>query len=242
MKKILLLTLFSYFFVLGAFAQSLTLSNAYGNVKNGDTIVMASTDSHAIFAIGITVNNTSKSNMAVWVKKTELSIISGTENYFCWAQCYLPTTFFSPDSIVIKKGDSSVAFSGDYDAQGNAGASYIMYTFFDKYNPTDSVAFVVKYIAGSGVGINEVAPKAEVSNLYPNPAKNYVSINYDLKGATQARLEIRNILGSVVKVVEINETKGTIRVDVSDLTNGVYFYSFIVNDEVLMAKKLVIQN
>jgi hypothetical protein len=55
-------------------------------------------------------------------------------------------------------------------------------------------------------------------------------------------LEIRNILGSVVKVVEINETKGTVRVDGSDLTNGVYFYSFIVNDEVLLAKKLVIQN
>jgi len=242
MKKILLFSFLTYFSVLGLFAQNLSLENSYGAVGNGDTIVMASTNNSAVFAIGINVKNSNSKAIAVWVKKTELQIVPGSENYFCWAQCYLPSTYVSPDSILIKGNGVAVDFSGDYDSQGNVGASYIMYTFFDKNNPTDSVAFVVKYLAGSGVGIEETTPQAEVSNLFPNPAKNIVSINYDLKGATNARLEIRNILGSVVKVVEINESKGTVKVDVSDLTNGVYFYSFIVDEQVITAKKLVIQN
>ncbi len=242
MKKILLFTIISYFSVLGVFAQSLELSNASGKVNNGDTITMVSTDNNAVFAITMNVKNTSNSSIAVWCKKTELQIVSGSENYFCWSQCYLPNTFVSPDSIMIKSGETTTNFSGDYDSQGNAGVSVIRYTFFNKYNAKDSVCFVVRYIAGSGTGIDQASALAEVSNLFPNPARNTVSIDYDLKGANNGRLEIRNILGSLVKTVEVNQSKGTLKVDVSELTNGVYFYSFVVNEKVIVSKKLVIQH
>lgn len=243
MKKILLFSIISYFSVLGVFAQSIKLQDKSGNnINNGDTIVMVSTDAHAIFAIGLDVINTTSGDLAVWAKKTELSIISGSENYFCWVSCYVPSIYVSPDSLIIAANATNKIFSGDYEANGNAGASYIMYTFFNDSDHKDSIAVVVKYVAGSGVGIDDSKPSVDVSNLYPNPANNKVSINYNLNGANNARLEIRNILGSIVKSVDINETSGQVNVDVSNLTNGVYFYSFIVNEVAIKSTKLVIQH
>ena len=194
MKKILLFSIISYFSVLGVFAQSIKLQDKSGNnINNGDTIVMVSTDAHAIFAIGLDVINTTSSDLAVWAKKTELSIIPGSENYFCWVSCYIPSVFLSPDSLIIAGNATNKIFSGDYEANGNVGASYIMYTFFNDAKYSDSIAVVVKYVAGSGVGIDDSKPSVDVSNLYPNPANNKVSINYNLNGANNARLEIRNI-------------------------------------------------
>ncbi|RUA25002.1 MAG: hypothetical protein DSY76_07085 [Bacteroidetes bacterium] len=89
--------------------------------------------------------------------------------------------------------------------------------------------------------MHDAKPSVEISNLFPNPATNKVSVKYDLKGANNAQLEIRNVLGSLVKKVSINESNGLLNVDVSDLTNGVYFYSFIVNNEIIKSKKLIIQ-
>ncbi len=241
MKKVLLFSILSYFTVLTAFAQSLELSNAYGKMNDGDTIVLFNTNATASFAVGVTVKNTSGSDIDVKVKKTELSLISGSENYFCWVSCYLANTYVSPTGITLKPGRDTSVFTGDYNSMGNAGASYIRYTFFDSKTPSDSITFVAKYIAGSGVGIENTQAKAQVSNIYPNPARNTVSLNYDLNGAQHAQFEIYNILGSLVKTIEIDETSGLLNIDVTDLNNGVYFYSFIVNDKVITSKKLVIQ-
>jgi len=241
MKKILLFSFIIYFSALGLFAQSLELSNAYGKLNNGDTIVLFSTNAAATFVVAVDVKNTGSSSMEVRVKKTELNVVPGSENYFCWAQCYLPGTYVSPDGIVIPSGHTESAFTGDYDSKGNAGATYIRYTFFDFNNTSDTVCFVAKFVAGSGVGIENVIAKPTFSNIYPNPAKNTISLNYNLNGAQKAVLEIHNILGSLVKTIDINGNSGQLNVDVSDLNNGVYFYSFIVDEKVITSKKLVIQ-
>jgi len=242
MKKILLLTLLSSIISLGVFAQSLQLSNKYGIVNNGDTITMATTDVDHIFAIYLDVKNISSNYISVRAKKTEISVLANTINYFCWGSCYDTAVFISLDSILMGHNDVNKTFSGDYEANKVTGTSIIMYTFFDQDNPNDSVAFIVKYMTGSGVGIDDAKPEVNISNIFPNPANNFVTVNYDLNGATNARIEIRNILGSIVRTQEVSGNSGQINIDVSDLTNGVYFYSFIVNDMPIKATKLVVQH
>jgi len=241
MKKILLITFLAYFSTLGLFAQSIQISVGGKVLNNGDTVILVSTDTLVSFTLPAIVKNNSTKSISIKVKKAELSIINGSENYFCWYQCYIPNVFVSPDSILFSPGSTNTNFSGDYISHGYSGASYIMYTFFDMHNTNDSIAFVAKYVAGSGVGIENAKAKAQVSNIYPNPARNTVSLNYDLNGAQYAQLEIHNILGSLVKTVEIDKTSGLLNIDVTDLNNGVYFYSFIVDDKVITSKKLVIQ-
>ena len=242
MKKILLFSFLTYFISLGLFAQSLELNNSYGPVANGDTVVMATTLLNQTQVMNVNVKNISSSDVNVKVKKTELNMVSGSDAYFCWASCYAPSIFISPDPLTISANTSAPNFTGDYEDNGNAGTSWVRYTFFLESKPSDTVCFVIKYIAGSGVGIDDASPKVEVSNIFPNPANNKVSVNYDLNGATNAQLEIRNILGSVVKSVELTNTNGQVSIDVSDLTNGVYFYSFMVNEVAVKTTKLVIQH
>ena len=138
MKKILLFSFLSYFTILGAFAQSIELYTKAGvQMNNGDTIVMVSTSAHADLIIGMDVTNVGSTDMNVHAKKTELSIVPNSENYFCWVSCYQPHIFVSPSPMQIIKGDTIKIFSGDYSSNGNAGTSYIMYTFFSDKNSCD---------------------------------------------------------------------------------------------------------
>jgi hypothetical protein len=58
-----------------------------------------------------------------------------------------------------------------------------------------------------------------ISNIYPNPANDKVSIN--LKNYGNATIQLFNILGQEVKTVYTTENK--VEVNVSDLNSGIYF-------------------
>ena len=229
--------------MIGLYAQSLEISNSFGTYKNGDTITLTYTDIPATISAKFSVTNISNSIVSIKAKRTEIDTITGSINYFCdWHNCYPPTTSVSEVAYDLGAGKIFKPFLVDYKPEGNAGVSTVMYTLFDVNNPSDSTAIIIRYLAGSGVGIEDATSNIEVSNIFPNPAKNSVSLNYNLNGATNARLVIRNILGSVVKSQEVSGNSGRINLNVSDLTNGVYFYSFLVNEVAVKSTKLIIQH
>ncbi|OIO99242.1 MAG: hypothetical protein AUJ98_11645 [Bacteroidetes bacterium CG2_30_33_31] len=242
MKKLILFLSFIYLGSLVVFAQSLSLRNLAGAVNNGDTITYVSTDNNVIFSSFIWIKNNSAQPISVRVKKIELNVLSGTENYFCWTSCYLPSQFIG-DTLRLNAGQTNKTnFSGDYGAQGVSGKSQIMYVFYDDANHNDSVAFVAEYYAGSGVGIANSDMQKTFANLYPSPAKNSVTLDYYLtKYSDAATFELRNILGSIVKSFKLNNSAGKMKFDVGDLQNGIYFYTIKVDDKVLVSHKMVVQ-
>ena len=241
MKRFYISTILLMFLGSFAVAQSLSLSHSGNTINNGDTVMVSDPDANATLDIHLTIQNISSSTINIKAKKTEISLITGSINFFCdWNTCYPPNSYVSLVGLDLTAGNTNSAFIGDYLPSGNPGESIIMYTFFNTDDATDSIAVIVKFIAGV-VGIDDAKPSVEISNLFPNPATNKVSVKYNLNGANNAQLEIRNVLGSLVKKVSINESNGLLNVDVSDLTNGVYFYSFIVNNEIIKSKKLIIQ-
>ena len=240
MKKILLFSVISYLSIFTVFAQSFQLSDGSGTISNGDTITHSSSQTNVTIEAHASIKNISTNVVRTLVKRTEIVIIPTTKNSFCWLLCYPPFINESPDTIDIASGHTDNHFVGDYRPMGTTGTSIILYTFFNAENTNDSISFVVKYISGV-VGIDDANPNITVSNLYPNPAVNNVSIQYNLDGTHNAELEIRNVLGSIVKTIKIEEMQGILSIDVSDLTNGVYFYSFIANNTIIKSKKLVIQ-
>ncbi len=64
------------------------------------------------------------------------------------------------------------------------------------------------------------------ANAYPNPAATEVRVPFELKAAANVNVTITNTVGQVVKAANMgNITKGEAVISVSDLTNGVYFYT-----------------
>ena len=201
---------------------------------------------HAIFT-----NNSSDSD-SVLVKRELLSVLDGVHDQLCWGLCYAPNTdpvFISPSGIRIEAGQSTedFVFSGHYLSQeydmpiGVIGTSVFKYTFFNANDEDENIVVVVEYDTSPDGIAEHLMANGFVSEIYPNPATTFANIDYELTPQVKkASLRVINLLGAVVKDVELNKNASNHRLDVSNLTRGVYFYSVIINNEVYKTKKLIV--
>lgn len=80
-------------------------------------------------------------------------------------------------------------------------------------------------------------------NIYPNPASQWVTVEYNLQviGSTNAVLEIVDATGRVVKTMKLSGNKNTIIVDLATLKKGIYFCNLVSDKHTTNSKKLSIQ-
>ncbi len=243
MRRNILVFLILFFFSFSASAQSFRVIHGSDTLYNGDeTFVYEDTTLGKVSYAFLDLHNTSMDDKAVQVRKQELSLVSGSENYFCWVQCYPPSVYETTVSLTVDAQTVIKEFEGEYLANGNLGTSRIMYTFFDDDNPGDSVAVIVNYV-GTGVAIEQPSYESELSAAYPNPADDQVSFKYNLPPSVKdARVVIRNVIGKVVKEGALSGELGELTIDVSSLNDGVYFYSYILDEQTIITRRLVIQH
>lgn len=61
--------------------------------------------------------------------------------------------------------------------------------------------------------------------VYPNPSVDYINVNYRLAGNQSAgSVDIVDNQGRTVKKVRVNGRQGTVKISVSELQNGYYYY------------------
>lgn len=242
-KSVLLLSLFSIL-VLGINAQSLTLLDLEGNeVLNGQEFEIVDVPTAGEITFHIKVQNSSENSLDVLVKKVYIDVIDGTMNMFCWGQCFGPTTFVAPNAVPIASGETTTDefFSGHYMPSGIEGASIIRYVFFDANNVNDSTYVTVSYVGGF-TGISTPEADFSISGIYPNPATSVANIDYSFTdGVNDAKIFLNDLTGSRVKEITLSGFSGTASFDISDLRNGVYFYTIVRNDEILKTSKLIIK-
>ena len=96
--------------------------------------------------------------------------------------------------------------------------------------------------ACSTVGINEISKQKKPINLFPNPSRGLVFVNFD-GDFNFDRLEVKDLFGRVVTSFSSKEIldKGKI-FSLESLNDGVYFCHFISNGKDDIAPlKLIIQ-
>ncbi len=241
MKKLILLGLLIAG-TLTSFGQSFVLTNDNGPIPNGSGF-MVSGDAGNLLDGFAYITNVSAVGVDVHVKKFDVTHVAGSESYFCWGLCYGPSTYLSIDPVNLGAGvTNNVDFSAHYMANGNFGTSRVLYTFFNKNNPNDSVAFYIDWNAGA-IGINDPSEKVSFSNAYPNPANKVVSFTYSLPSGkySDAKVIVKNLLGEVVKSQVLEGSKGKLQLNISDLNTGVYFYSLVLDGSIFSTKKLVVK-
>lgn len=84
-------------------------------------------------------------------------------------------------------------------------------------------------LTGTGIQVSitelNVFENTQLLGSYPNPAINYITIKYQLKGNAQAQdatIKVYNIQGELVKIIKGRNGKAVF--DVSDIATGIYFY------------------
>jgi len=92
------------------------------------------------------------------------------------------------------------------------------------------------------LGISDPVRTGQISAAYPNPAVSTVSFDYDIADGGFGSIIIRNILGTVVKESQLSSPAGKLIFDVTDLANGIYFYSLVVNGNRTVTGKMVVKH
>jgi len=237
MKKLVLLTYLLSLVVFFGYSQSLSLDHDGSPVPNDGSVVFTGEPSTPVIESHIGVTNNGSTTISVSCKKVEISLVAGSENTFCWDNCYPPNVYVS-GPIDITPGETSTVFVGEYQPLSYAGQSVIRYVFYDINNTNDSVSFKSLYNAYP-LGIESRTNLATLSSVYPNPASTQASFNYSVESDAYARLLVRNVLGSTVKEVQLTGS-GVARISTLDLSEGIYFYSLIVNGQTQTTRKLVV--
>ena len=236
MKKILLLFITSLLLAGLSYSQSLMLLNDNSEDITNTTVYASNLDGTKII-YHAKVKNTTSGALDIKVRKEFISGPNGASNYFCLDICYSDVVVLS-NSITLE-ADAEQSFEGDYKPNSTTETTIVKYTFFtvDSKNVTEESTLIINY--GVNASSINILDENYISNLYPNPAKNLVTIDYKINKPSY--VIIRNILGSEIKKVMLNTFESTHTIDISELISGTYFYSFVTEDKIIKTKRLIIK-
>jgi hypothetical protein len=223
--------------------HSLEISYNDAVVVNGQEISILSEPNHDPSEIYALVKNINTVPVSVKVRKYDLSLMATTSSNICWGpSCYPPFIYDTPEAVNIESGATDNTFRGDYTHGGVQGTSKVRFTFYNTANPNDTLSIIVNFTVGY-VGIADVVISApEISNAYPNPASGKVNFDYKLPASVaKASIKVTNLLGTVIDDVILEKTEGKISLNVSNLKNGIYFYSLMINNSATITRKFVVK-
>ncbi len=77
-------------------------------------------------------------------------------------------------------------------------------------------------------------------NLYPNPNKGVMTLEYDLGNMNDATMNLYDVTGKLLTVYKLPSAKGTLQMNEQTLENGIYFYHILVEGKSIKTDKIVI--
>lgn len=239
------IALVAFIIVLGQLkAQNIQLFNGQGPVTNGTVLTFADTFSAPEIIAYVWVHNSDNRSHDIRCKKIANDTVVGSLNYFCWGQCY-PASVYVSDPVAIAGGDTNkYDFSGDYYPNGHAGTSIITYVFFDDANSNDSAWFVAHFNAfdPNNIDAKNSKPLASSISLRSNVVNEsiFIKIN-NLAISSNALLRIIDVTGSTIKEIPVFNGNSELIVDASYLIQGMYFITFVQNNQKFQTLKFIKQ-
>lgn len=247
MKKLLLsLALLLSVFALSAQTFPFQVTDEDGNIiENNDTFyIYGDGGDLGIIEIKLQVTNMSDETITLIGEKEEINVVEGTDNYFCFGFCYGSSVYVgSPYDLAPEFGDEWSFHYVPFDAETGEpilGEQVMRYSLYERNNPDDKFILNVTF-KYSEDGIVDYTNAEVFSNAYPVPACDVVNFDYNFASSVNAEIAIYNMMGQEVLRNGINGVSGKASINVSDLADGVYFYSLIVNGKTEKSSKLVIR-
>lgn len=209
------------------------------------TIIDVNMTTNSAHTQELLVTNTSSSAKSYKVRRSILAVDPSDLTQFCWGGlCYGYTTNVSSMTLTVNPGDT-VDFVGNgfhaiMNTDGVVMTRTVHYQFYDVANANDSVGVTIRYNVVAGIAENTKAD-GTISNAFPNPANSLVTVKYAMNAYSEkGQIVFYDMLGKKVKDIELTEKEGQAKINVSDLNQGVYFYSFLIDGKAITTKKLVI--
>src|SRR5262245_54346566 len=133
------------------------------------------------------------------VKRYELNVVTGTQNYFCWHVCYLPQdagtmpVWVAADPHELLAGVPFEGFAAHHVANGILGVMGYRYVWYDVNTPSDSASVEIWF--DNTTGLQEVAG-APFFLLSPNPADEVMNVQLRPIAGSADALVVYDALGA----------------------------------------------
>jgi len=122
----------------------------------------------------------------------------------------------------------------------------------DRINATNGDAFIfienARWGTWYGTGQRNLTSTETLTDafelgVFPNPAKDNLSINYTNPSGEDAQIELYNIQGSLIQTMQVNGSVNTNNqsMDISELASGIYLVKLLIGNE-FATHKVTIQN
>ena len=85
--------------------------------------------------------------------------------------------------------------------------------------------------------------KINVSNIYPNPANDFASVDYVFNGnVNEATISFYNLLGHEIANYELDKYDRKLKVQTANWDSGIYLYQLVVDGKKVVTKKLLVRH
>jgi hypothetical protein len=188
---------------------------------------------YGIMKFPLAVKNISSSDIQVKVRRSEISTVEGSINYFCFGNCYIPEISESSEAVTISAGGIVDIFYADYEPGKEKGTSEIHYHFFDINNVKNPTSVIAKF-SDTDTGIEDISSSGYV-NIWSS--QDIVSVSYCLH--EDKILIISDISGKTIKKQLL---KAGVKTEILPTTfpKGIYIYSVQGKKELSFAGKFII--
>ena len=243
MKKLLLtLTLILSVFALSAQSYIVTEKESGIIVENGATYYVWG-EGDDFGELNIKFNVTANENIRLIGEKVENVVVDSTSNYFCWGDCLASSNYVS-EPVNMTEGmveEFSMHFTHECPIELVLGQQQSMTYYLYPGDDPDNKFTINVFFMFSMDSMEDAYADNVLSNAYPVPASDFVNFDYSFVSDVKAEIAIYNMMGQEVLRNTINGMSGKASLNVSDLADGIYFYSLIVNGKIEKSNKLIVR-
>jgi hypothetical protein len=120
----------------------------------------------------------------------------------------------------------------------NASTGAVLRTFNPDFGDNIYQQFTVNYTLPT---VEIGAGAKGVLAAYPNPASDLLQVEFTLPGATEASLQLTNLLGQTLlhRQVQVTQPNEKVQLDVSTLEAGIYYVVLISGQEKTQQKVVI---
>lgn len=198
------------------------------------------------------VINIGGSSVSTKVRRTEVDVMSGTENTTCWVLCpsyVLAGTqpiLVSEFAATINPLDTNNTFAGHYKPSNQTGCSLIKYEWVEESNETNVYATIfIRFVHGIANCTADIYSENKIYNvsLYPNPTSDATTLLFNATAGGQTTIVIYNLLGEIVwsQNTTIVQGENRINLDLSGMSTGNYFVKINTSNSVITKKIEVVR-
>jgi len=240
-----------------AFAHA-QLSFVYPNTTeslNGTTIEVPTQDNVSDEEVLLWVLNESETTYSVKCRRTELSVLPGTENNVCWYICPNTNQVAGENPVWVvgfgtteltensAPGSTIQSFSFHYLPENLDGCSKFKVELFNADDPTETLAtFDILFNHTENCFTSVAELTALDFSMAPNPANDRVALTLDTyKGSY--KVEVSDVLGQVVYRQQMNAAlSNKMSIPTAGLNSGMYFLSITDGTKTLKTSKLLVKH